>query len=534
MRKRILIFIFVLFIVNIFCNIDFMTIKEARTKKVLTPVIIEGVVTVEPGKYDYSIIFVQDDTAGVNIYYQGKDLRQLGIERNDLVRITGRIWIHRNNVQVSLDPALDTHKIEIIEKNYKTIEPRVIKTSEIENNNELKGLLVKTQGKITKVADREFFIDDGSGEGRIYIREGTGINPLNFREGLEIEIIGTLGRFSLLHNLWPRDNEDIIAEDIFPPDIKYYSVETENTFLLLFDKPIKQNITKNQMINVLGNTVTNINYLYDNSLLEVETELPIINQRVILRSIEDLNGNRLMMKNFNIDYEKNKIIKNVLFDEAHAQTAGNADWVITGAFSDFGDMILDLGKNVYAEKMEISEKLLNLFGMLILPEPNRPYTSNEIKAMLNFVKNGGGLFIIADHVGADRNNNGWDSVKIFNEFVYEFGFLISEDNLGNQEPVPYYYDHEITKGISKVGVWSGASITILDKNKVEVLIAAKNKLPYVVLTEYGKGLVVAIGDSSPFDDGDGDLSSVLYDGWNWGDNAKLAENIIKYFYNNLK
>ncbi|MBZ4650652.1 MAG: OB-fold nucleic acid binding domain protein, partial [Thermosipho sp. (in: Bacteria)] len=40
--------------------------------------------------------------------------------------------------------------------------------------------------------------------------------------------------------------------------------------------------------------------------------------------------------------------------------------------------------------------------------------------------------------------------------------------------------------------------------------------------------VVAIGDSSPFDDGTGDKNDILHDGWSYGDDAKLAVNIVKF------
>ena len=36
----------------------------------------------------------------------------------------------------------------------------------------------------------------------------------------------------------------------------------------------------------------------------------------------------------------------VLFDNSHAQTAGAADWVIDGAFSDYADSMKNKGYNV--------------------------------------------------------------------------------------------------------------------------------------------------------------------------------------------
>lgn len=36
---------------------------------------------------------------------------------------------------------------------------------------------------------------------------------------------------------------------------------------------------------------------------------------------------------------------------------------------------------------------------------------------MTFVKNGGGLFMISDHTGADRNNDGEDAVEILNDLM---------------------------------------------------------------------------------------------------------------------
>ena len=53
----------------------------------------------------------------------------------------------------------------------------------------------------------------------------------------------------------------------------------------------------------------------------------------------------------------------------------------------------------------------------ILPEPNIRYTTAERSAIQAFVKNGGGLFLIADHGNSDRNNDTWASPEIMNDLM---------------------------------------------------------------------------------------------------------------------
>ncbi|MFD8721031.1 hydrolase, partial [Streptomyces sp. NPDC059629] len=133
----------------------------------------------------------------------------------------------------------------------------------------------------------------------------------------------------------------------------------------------------------------------------------------------------------------------VLFDDGHAEEAGNADWIIstskpdplaedsspssetdwTGALSSWG---VDLQKTgSYSLKTATSALTyggssttdLSNFDALVLPEPNTLFTTAEKTAIMNFVKAGGGLFMISDHTGADRNNDGYDAVKILNDLM---------------------------------------------------------------------------------------------------------------------
>jgi len=51
--------------------------------------------------------------------------------------------------------------------------------------------------------------------------------------------------------------------------------------------------------------------------------------------------------------------------------------------------------------------------LVIIPEPQNPFTTAEIAALGPYVCDGGSLCFIADHNSSDRNGNGWDSASIF-------------------------------------------------------------------------------------------------------------------------
>lgn len=526
MKKSVLVLITLFMIVIAFSSNKVISISDARQLKDLQTVTVRGIVTVEPGPYDVNIIIIQDKTGGINLYFRGGQFEN--VNRGDLVEARGYIWTHRNNTELVLESDNKSHYYKIISRNNPLPNPIKIKTKDI-NKEQYEGMLLETEGKIVKIDKydvRKIFIDDGSGEGMVFIRENTGINPALFKTGINMKVIGVLGQYMSAYELWPRDMKDIIVDDVFPPEVETYAIK-DNSIYIEFNEPLNEkSIIANKSIRILKGNIKNVELLRNNTIIKIDLETIPENFKLVLRAISDKKGNKTGMKIIPMNKEKDSYSNKVLFDNYHGQTAGNADWVINGAYSDFADAVRDLSLNVDEIKENLDKNILQMYKILVIPEPNKPFKEEEISAILNFVKNGGSLFIIADHGGSDRNGNGWDSPRIFNTFVENFGFKFVGDDL-EEAPLKYVYDHEITQGIKNIGVWNGSSIKIL-KDNVKVLIANSENKPYMVVTNYGKGKVVAIGDSSPFDDGTGDTSDLLHNGWQWGDDAQLAINTIKY------
>ncbi|MGW2744049.1 hydrolase [Streptomyces sp. NPDC001450] len=263
----------------------------------------------------------------------------------------------------------------------------------------------------------------------------------------------------------------------------------------------------------------------------------------------------------------------ILFDNAHAETAGNADWIIstsqpdplgqdsspsaetdwTGALSSWG---VDLQKTgSYSLKTLASGSSLSYggssstdlsnFDTLVLPEPNTMFTTAEKTAIMNFVKNGGGLFMISDHTGADRNNDGYDAVEILNDLMTNnsvdstdpFGFSIDSLSISSDYP-PAISDstdpvlHGSFGTVTKSLIASGTTATLkpADNSSVKGLLYrtgySGNTGAFFLTSTFGSGRVAFWGDSSPIDDGTGQSGNTLYDGWNdsGATNAALALN----------
>ncbi|MBL0386471.1 lamin tail domain-containing protein [Tumebacillus sp. ITR2] len=231
----------------------------------------------------------------------------------------------------------------------------------------------------------------------------------------------------------------------------------------------------------------------------------------------------------------------VLWDQGHGQTAGNADWTIGGANSSFADALRAKGYTVASTTSAISSTVLSGYKVLVLPEPNTNYTSTEKSAINTFISNGGGVYFIADHIVSDRNNDGWDSVQIFDGSQTEaypstgswvgatFGFYFNRNNLV-QEPITDIRANSVTSGVTSVGAWNGSTIHVTGANSTilsDIFLTGQAD-PFHIHGKYGSGRFAALGDSSLYDDGTGASGKNLYDGWTDYSDAKLAVNTIDY------
>ena len=267
--------------------------------------------------------------------------------------------------------------------------------------------------------------------------------------------------------------------------------------------------------------------------------------------------------------------KRVLFDNSKAETAGNADWIIstsqpdplgqnanpssetswTGALSAWGVALQRTGQ--YSLKTLPAGSTITYggsgaldlqnFDEFVLPEPNVLLSTAEKTAVMKFVQAGGGLFLIVDHTGSDRNNDGYDSVEIANDLMTSngvdntdpFGFSVDTNNIASENPVAINSatDPVINGSFGKVTgsiIRNGSTQTLhkADNAAVKGLVWRTSSSQtgstgaFFTTSTFGAGKVAVWGDSSPIDDGTGQSGNTLYDGWNdtAGTNKALALN----------
>ncbi|MEE1782415.1 Ig domain-containing protein [Streptomyces sp. SP17BM10] len=263
----------------------------------------------------------------------------------------------------------------------------------------------------------------------------------------------------------------------------------------------------------------------------------------------------------------------VLFDNSKAETAGNADWIIsssqpdplaqnaapqsetdwTGAISAWGVALQKTGQ--YSLKTLPSGSTITYgtggaldlanFDEFVLPEPNIRLSDSEKTAVMTFVQNGGGLFLVSDHTASDRNNDGWDSPAILNDLMTTnsvnsndpFGFSVDLLNIQTDNPraISDTADPVLNGPFGTVTgsiIRNGTTFTLkpADNPSVKGIVyrtgSSGTTGAFFVTSSFGKGRVAIWGDSSAIDDGTGEPGKTVYNGWNdpAGTDAALGLN----------
>ena len=193
------------------------------------------------------------------------------------------------------------------------------------------------------------------------------------------------------------------------------------------------------------------------------------------------------------------------------------------------------GQITYANSANVQD--LSNYKVFVVDEPNMSFSATEKAAIVNFVKNGGGLMMISDHTVSDRNNDGIDSPAAWNDLLTNntvqndpFGIAFDLVNISGSSTAftsltsasPYYSIlHGILGNPSQVLWTNGTTMTLntTANSSVKGLVFKSGSSTtgttnvMVAAATYQSGKVFAMGDSSPLDDGTGDPGDTLYNGY---------------------
>ncbi|MDI6805295.1 MAG: S8 family serine peptidase, partial [Candidatus Bathyarchaeia archaeon] len=244
------------------------------------------------------------------------------------------------------------------------------------------------------------------------------------------------------------------------------------------------------------------------------------------------------------------IIGNVTFEEAHLPSYtidDNPAADIAGGYGEFSDYLASNGYLISTidPGTVLDSSVLASVDLLVIVAPMNSYSTSELSAIENWVKDGGKLLLISDWF--DYGAQARTIAQRFGIVLPGDGICDSNENVGY--PLwPYYDDenllvHPITTGVTRVEMYAGDGITSAPSGEISLIVTDSDKTAYwyfdgtptdgiSVMSAFeggvvGSGKLVIITDSNIWDsvydvDNDGDLD--FYD----SDNEILAFNTINW------
>ncbi len=186
-----------------------ISIAAARHLPLGTVVTVEGSVTVPSGVFASSFFdegfAIQDPTAG--IYVSMAD--NLGLRLRQEARVTGTLM--DSGGLLILVPSSDSDVS--VRGRGAVVLPRFVRTGAIGEATE--GSIVLVAGRITSLEDDEpfgqkVFVDDGSGQIRVFINNGANIDVSHLHVGQPVVVTGFSGQFGD-YEIDPRFPSDLLA-----------------------------------------------------------------------------------------------------------------------------------------------------------------------------------------------------------------------------------------------------------------------------------------------------------------------------------
>lgn len=208
----------------------------------------------------------------------------------------------------------------------------------------------------------------------------------------------------------------------------------------------------------------------------------------------------------------------IIFDVSHGiwRDPDHGEFTISAGYSILAEALTDEGFTVGENRLSLSSGLTEA-RVLVIVYLGQPLTSDELSAIDNFVKNGGGLLILGDC----NYSYGSEEYGYLNVLSRKFGIAFNSDTVVDPDDsvashhkkivVHDFADQYITLGTGEIKYVWGSSLAVTppaealafsdedswaDRNRNNILDSTERRgpLPVVAASEFGQGRVVAIGE----------------------------------------
>ena len=174
-------------------------IKDIKHFTKYSRVKVSGIVSTPPGIFADNTFYLLG--SGIQVY--SYEVKIPKIELGDKIEIIGRVSEVGGEKRILLD---NKENIKVVGHNNLVVS-KLILTGDINESTE--GYLAMIEGKVSQIKEDVFFLDDGSGEIKIYIKPQTNIKKPEIKIGDWMVIVGQVSQTSSGYRILPRFQGDI-------------------------------------------------------------------------------------------------------------------------------------------------------------------------------------------------------------------------------------------------------------------------------------------------------------------------------------
>ncbi|MCK5085807.1 hypothetical protein KAK05_03785, partial [Candidatus Parcubacteria bacterium] len=182
-------------------NIDYVEVdlKDIEHFTKYSRIKTSGIVSTPPGIFSNKAFYISG--SGIQVYSYEDEIPNLNV--GDEIEIIGKISEIGGEKRILIDKSED---VKIISSD-NLVESKIISTGNI--NEAFEGCLITVEGKVARTKNDVFYLDDGSGEVKIYIKPQTGIIKPKIEKGDWMVITGQVSQTSLGYRILPRFQGDV-------------------------------------------------------------------------------------------------------------------------------------------------------------------------------------------------------------------------------------------------------------------------------------------------------------------------------------
>ncbi len=183
-----------------------VSIAVARQLGVGQRVVVSGVVTVGPGRIlGEQIIAIQDSSGGICVKLPAG--QHPGVVPGRVLEVEGVLADPYGNLELRAVEG----GVAIVDT---TAQPAPRRLAAAELGEATEGLLASITGTVRRIESGSsgsvtVFLEDATGEGRVFLHSAIGMTRAHFTVGQQIEAVGIVGDRLGLYRLWPRSQSDI-------------------------------------------------------------------------------------------------------------------------------------------------------------------------------------------------------------------------------------------------------------------------------------------------------------------------------------